>query len=341
MPQYEECNDEWEGGTFYGEAISICISAFLQLLLLFHSLYHHWHRYRNVKNMSKRPVHIVLHITLLVSGLLFLISAIIYLIIDPLLQLLRHSFLCSAVVVLKRTFFPVFYPIYLGQILSRIHFVFQGSNMAISKSFVYSMTVSLIMSPIIFVIYYMVSADFCIMEWIADDMEDSVFYCSDIVSKEDNIVTYVQLSLVMLQNMLFGMMFVNKLRPIMRGCHEANKRGEFRFQMLIIKNTLLTVLGIISTIMALAMWGFGISIGLWIDVFLNSLVISLMFKYNEHHYKQLCRPCIWVCIMRMIRNQSKDYRQKSMEYLENPTEQGLQLHVVNSETASVNTPSSY
>ena len=75
MMEHGICDDEALGGTFYGEAITICILCVLQSLLFVHSVYHHWITRTDNKKKEKRPMHVVLHVLLLFLGLCHLLSA--------------------------------------------------------------------------------------------------------------------------------------------------------------------------------------------------------------------------------------------------------------------------
>jgi len=86
----------------------------------------------------------------------------------------------------------------------------------------------------------------------------------------------------------------------LRHISSANKDNEhlnLNLKSLIFKNAILTVTGSVSTITAYAVW-IMVPVSatpLYIDLVVNCLVIGLMSKSNEKHYKRLCRPCIMVC----------------------------------------------
>ena len=62
------------------------------------------------------------------------------------------------------------------------------------------------------------------------------------------------------------------------------------------KQNILTVIGCISTTLGYVMFStLFIAVLLHLDVFINSLVIGLMFRWNAGVYACLCRPCIMLC----------------------------------------------
>ena len=88
-----------------------------------------------------------------------------------------------------------------------------------------------------------------------------------------------QVVLVNLLNFCYGVIFTVKLRQFVKlGESAGSDVDRFRFEALIIKNDLLTFVGILSTTVFYSFWaitGFQKSEFLYLDVFLNCLVIGM------------------------------------------------------------------
>ena len=233
MVQHDDCGDVAIGGTFYGEAIAICIAFFLQSMLFAHSVYNHWINQRDSKRNEKRPFHVLLHILLLLLGVCYLLSAMLYMVIDPLFPFLRNTPLCSATVIITRNAGNTFYSVYLAEILSRIHTAFKYSDQAIPKWFLYSMTIIIAIGPFVIVSAYISSSKYCMMEWIPID-HDPVYYCTD-YSVNYMLAAYIYMTVIIIENVMFGIIFISKLRPIVKRNHDVNSQVEAKFKALIIK----------------------------------------------------------------------------------------------------------
>ena len=94
-------------------------------------------------------------------------------------------------------------------------------------------------------------------------------------------------------NLLFMLQFTCKLRRLL-----SNNNQSQRFKQLILKNAILTITGALSTIVCYTAW-YLTAMGEFahLDILLNTLCISLMFKTNETHYHRLCGLCLW-CTMK-------------------------------------------
>lgn len=57
------------------------------------------------------------------------------------------------------------------------------------------------------------------------------------------------------------------------------------------------------------------------DLFLNCLMIGLMFKYNEKYYKKCCRCCILLCFIKCDKSRSRPKRREIMTYIDSWNEE--------------------
>ena len=96
--------------------------------------------------------------------------------------------------------------------------------------------------------------------------------------------------------MALTVFFAYKLRRVVSHTSDSNIGLEFR--ALIFKNTILVVFGLTSTIVSYSIFAVTRqSAFVFMDVVINSIVIGLMFQYNEEKYKWICRPCIAICLV--------------------------------------------
>ncbi len=99
----------------------------------------------------------------------------------------------------------------------------------------------------------------------------------------------------------------------------ADDDKDLKVKALIIKNSILTIVGTISTTVC---WiGFlssqngtgGNGIFIHLDLYINCIVIALMFKYNEKYYKRVCKCCIIICLRDCDKSYDKTDKKKHNE----------------------------
>ena len=108
----------WSGGYWtYVTANGILI--LLQSTLLAHTIYHH-HSYRNNKRFTKFGIMLTIYIAMQCLALLWLLMDMLMYSIDPHTFILRNSFLCKAMAYGVYYIPPIFYGLYLYQIILRL-----------------------------------------------------------------------------------------------------------------------------------------------------------------------------------------------------------------------------
>jgi len=116
------------------------------------------------------------------------------------------------------------------------------------------------------------------------------------VESELHLLLFASILLVAVINIFMMFMFTLKLRSVLIDAN-VNECGNKEVNSLIVKVYILSLFGSISTIVLWILWMFtdGDAVLLYLDLFVNCLVIGLMFKYNRKIYAPLCKCCIFVC----------------------------------------------
>eukprot|EP01083_Nonionella_stella_P159854 521920_1 len=123
---------------------------------------------------------------------------------------------------------------------------------------------------------------------------------------------------------------LEKLKQLLR--HEpANAEVKFQYKSLIIKNSILSLCGAISTLLSYMIWvshALPISAALlYFDMFLNCLVIGLMFRQNERHYKRLCGCCVVMCFSVCDGSQTDTDKEHVLRYIKNSKDDRTMGHM--------------
>lgn len=141
----------------------------------------------------------------------------------------------------------------------------------------------------------------CLYTWNPSDLEESFTYCvlepvSLIVFKYP--IFFIHVASVNMLNIIFAVIFSLKLRKFvtLRRDTKSNTAQRLKFEALIIKNDLLTFVGLLSTSIGYSLW-FAVRnmIIIHVDTLINTIVVGLMFSCNKRYYKLMCRPCIALC----------------------------------------------
>lgn len=280
------------------------------LFLLGHTLYQQWTK-RNEEDFVRVRVMRILYITLQIWAILFVLNGAFRYAIDPHTHLLRDTIGCRFMAFASYYFPGTYFGLYLFQISLRLENSFKGSYLALNQNTLYILRGLILLIPVTAI--WSITVDLmtdsegdldCIMEWHPSDLNQVVRYCTVPIDdmKYTKPALWGCLLLINGLNCNFGAIFTLKLQRFVKN-DIANQgigtpRDQFNFEALIIKNQILTMMGIVSTISAYALYSIlppGQNITLYVDNLLNCLVIGLMFRCNRLYYKRLCRPCIMCC----------------------------------------------
>ena len=312
----ENCQDLYQPWvTFQGPYLEFAlgIPAFisLQLLLLFHSIHHEFvHRenevYQQVSIKSR-----ILYIILQFLGLYWTTNDLFCLVIDPQTHLLRDNIGCDIMAYSPKIIPWPYYLVYLYQVLLRLDSSLKGSYLELSKKTLYFLNaitvIPVIIAPIIFFILNR-SERTCIAPWKPNDFHYDNFSNCWLPLQQNSIALLVYTAVLVwipIINIIIGIIFGVKLNKLLSS-HKDNDHIKFQFKSLIVKNGILTLTGSVSTIVNYLLWSSFIrATFLYLDLFINCLVIGLMFKYNEKWYKKLCKCWIILCFANCDKSKRK------------------------------------
>eukprot|EP01083_Nonionella_stella_P189020 698073_1 len=282
--------------------IALPIVIVLQLLLLCHTI-------RN-EYRSRGKHHILLklrffYILLQLFGLLWSVIDLLRFVVDPFTLMLRDDIMCNVMAYTPKVVPILYYSVYLYQIYIRTESSFQNSAFAFSKRTKCMLLLFLVLIPSIAapISFFIVNREntACILSWKPLDFpslyNDSFSFCALSIVPAGDLVINIITAWVGIANLIFGIIFCCKLNKLLVS-DQAVQNTEFHFKSLIIKCCILTVTGSISIIASYALWiwfksrGYGSgAIFLYVDTWINCLVIGLMFRRNEQYYKTFCCCC--------------------------------------------------
>ena len=280
----------------------------IQLLILTNTIYHeisyrHHPKFKKVRTMR------LLYIALQISGIIWLLNQMIVLGIDPHTHILRDSAMCG-VTAYSIWYFPgIIYGFYLFSIQIRLETSFRGSYLELSKWKVYTLRTLIIIIPIASTTSLLIDVNDpdleCLLEWSPNDIRSSLTYCIVDPSPSLTLIAGGCILLINALNISLGVIFTLKLRQFVKLVSSDSPNGDspqspqsshqFKLEALIIKNNILTIFGILSSTVGYALYISFDSIFLFIDAVVNTMIIGLMFYWNERYYKRLCRPCMMTC----------------------------------------------
>ena len=308
-PRHKYCSSEIH--SFYLEqAIFIPLFIALQLTLLCHTIYEYY-KYRNHASFQKiskssRTLYIVLQII----GLSWTLFDSFRFVIDPVALILRNNIGCDIVGTAPYYIIGPYYAVYLYQILLRLQASFRDSILEI-PSYLMIILKLLIIIPVIIgpIIFYILTQNEYTCLLVAESSANNLSFCHLPTTPQSAILLIVAVIYIILLNAIFASIFTVKLNSILSDDYRKDETAKFKFKSLIIKNGILTITGSISTMAAYILWLTPIlDLGyffLYFDLFLNCLVIGLMFKYNEKWYKKCCRCCIVLCLTNCDKSKNK------------------------------------
>ena len=140
----------------------------------------------------------------------------------------------------------------------------------------------------------------CIAEWNPPDLDHSITYCivpsSELMSVKYHIFTAL-VTMIDALNLTFAILFSIKLKQFVnlwRSTGEVSaQRKRAKFEELILKNNILTMIGFIATTLCYAGWAItGNLLFPYSDTMVNCIVIILMFNSHQQYYDRICGPCV-------------------------------------------------
>ena len=314
------CSDENQlKGSFYAPALMIPILIILQLSLLSQTIYFEYTKRIQCKKVKVQSR--LLYISLQIIGLSWTFNDLFRFVLDPRYNIIYNNFLCVITAYLPKLIPSIFYGVYLYQILTKIQKSFAGSYLSMSK-LTYNILLFFVVAPavlfgVIFVIFNDKSV--CGQKWIPSDVASELYFCS--LPNDGKASPIIILGLLYFpgMNILFGAMFSVKLAKVLSN-NKDNEKMKFEMKSLIVKICILVLTGSISTIFCWSLWVAmlgdisGLPV-LFLDLFVNCLMVGLMFRYNDNYYKLLCKCCIVMCLRDCDRSKQKLEDKEVQRYL--------------------------
>ena len=295
-------------------ATGIMMAILFQSLLLIHSLYHEFKHRHNEEHQRICIQSRILYILLQLTGLYWTILDLFRFVILP------QSTTCHAIEAYSSKILPaVYYLIYLYLILLRLNSSFKGSYLESSKwrlYLLYGLTIIPIITGLIIFLVLTRDKGPCVAPWEADNSPFVVDlqYCTLPLpfvdySAEMDLTSMLgltgYLAWIPVINIIIGVIFGIKLNTLYSN-HQDNEELKVELRSLIIKNYILSLVGSISTIVNYSLTTvINTNMFLYLDLFLNCLVIGLMFKYNKKWYQICCKCFIVLCLIICDKSKNK------------------------------------
>eukprot|EP00484_Ammonia_sp_Unknown_P020153 CAMPEP_0197035636 /NCGR_PEP_ID=MMETSP1384-20130603/13377_1 /TAXON_ID=29189 /ORGANISM="Ammonia sp." /LENGTH=355 /DNA_ID=CAMNT_0042465721 /DNA_START=126 /DNA_END=1193 /DNA_ORIENTATION=- len=280
-----------------------------------------YHEYTKRSNGQHNQIKLALRVCYLIIqivGLYWTFIDLLRFVIDPHTLMLRNNVGCQITAYSPKLIPSVFYGCYLFQILFRLQNSFKDSFLAVRKGTFWSILILnaffLIAAPLL-ILMFNERTSVCVYTWHPADsalvpLTTPLSFCGIQLGGTGNLILVVGFLWVAVMNIAFGIMFSVKLHKLMSSASVANGGTvHFKLSSLILKNSILTLIGATSTLLSYALWitnllGVG-AVFLYTDLLVNCLMIGLMFEYNEKYYKLCCKCCI-VCCFRMCGTSKSD-----------------------------------
>eukprot|EP01083_Nonionella_stella_P041419 112314_1 len=305
-------------GSYWTYVVILPLVIVIQLFLLSHAIYHEYTK-RNNKKFQKISLRTrIAYLLLQCIGLYWTVVELFRLVIDPASLVMQEGVGCQFAAYTPKTAPPLFYSVYLYQIVLRLQSSFKGSYLELSRVTYYVLLIAIAVPMIIgCVVVFGISAreeSACIATWIPNDFRQTTF-CELPVTKTTINTLILGFLWIPLINVVFGAMFGIKLNKLMSS-QEDNKAIRFKLKSLIVKNTICTLTGSISTVTCWFLYiAFSASQGglfLFVDLIINSTSVGMMFQHNEKWYKRCCKGCITLCFTSCNKNKDKEKDAKKM-----------------------------
>lgn len=306
MVSFPECeSDGWEG-SYWKYVISLPIFIILQVLLLLNSCLY----CKKLRKIPKR-ISISLYLTQILGLSWFLTDFMKHVVFAHSKSAIHNPIYCVLTAFGDKCFPILFTAASVSQILFRLHITFKNSAHSIS-SINNILLFSFFVVPFgVFVILFLIFMDGpCVQVWSPsdnpgiNDLICSAGWYTHIVSR---ISTYLAFGLVLIANIFFGLLFSFKLNKLIKSIDETsdNKRPKspmrkatdpsIGLRKIMTKNTILTVSIAVVKLVSYTIFftsGTYSDIAVYLDINLNTLFLSLMFKFNDKwFYKYICKIC--------------------------------------------------
>jgi len=261
-------------------------------------------------------------------ALYWMIMDLFIYVFDPLTGILRNTIGCD--MALSPKIVPaVYYTVYMFQIVLRLDFSFKGSYLALRKLTLYGLNAMVFVPFIGFNVFLFISYrhhSCCSIRWNPPDLpRDSLSFCFAPISGQMVTGFICGLLWIVLCNLILAVLFGTKLRRLLSNAKGRCDDDKKALKYLIIKNSILSVFGSLSTALNYSLWiasiasGYSLRIGalfLYLDLWTNCLAIGLMFKSSEMAYKRCCRCCILLLLLRFDQSASKMDEQSAILYVD-------------------------
>eukprot|EP01083_Nonionella_stella_P079603 218518_1 len=338
------CADEHDdiGGVWIEIPLTIFPVIVLQILWLYHTVHTEYTRHKT-STASQAPnkaykFQRTLHLSLQIVGLCWTINDVLSRVIDPHTLILRNNIGCYIAAYIPKVVPGVFYGLYFYQIVFRLEASFGDSFLAMSKTT--TIILKLLIIPIVTgpIWIILLSDGACVRPWKPLDVPSwydrpepyQFAYCHLIMRSEAVIVLLLTVLWGGSINIIYGIVYILKLRVLLSpAMNESTTYLTFVYKSLIVKNAILTITGTITTLSCYVLWiSLSFTSGLYIDLFVNCLMIGLMFKYNSKLYKRLCKCCIVVCFVTCDKSKSKLTKENVDRYVNDELRQRVTITAV-------------
>ena len=161
----------------------------------------------------------------------------------------------------------------------------------------------------------------CLTTWDPPDIDDDITICTiptaELLAFQTHLFPTILL-LILSLNMSFGLILITKLRRMisMTTPRSGEAGRNDKLTSLIYKITALTISGCITTVIGQIGWWFTSKVFcLFLDHFINSLIIGMLMKHNDGLYRYCapCTRCICVCFKFNPQMDGKERTQKTEE----------------------------
>eukprot|EP01084_Bolivina_argentea_P079096 143522_1 len=256
-------------------AVSVIFFMILQILLLGHTLFYEYKSYKRKGKIIKAKISIrITFILLQLLGFYFLFVDLLRFVMDPYIQFLqKNDFGCSLVAYSPKIITIIYFATYLVQVLLRLEISFRGSFLALSKRTVIILAIIISIPATFVTVTYFIFVDKpCIWQWKPPDINvnNNFAFCDFHTEGIANTAIGLGIFWIVIVNVIYGVIFGIKLKHVLRQS-EADKKTSFKLKSLIIKNTILTTIGSISTLINWFIW---LSLA-------NSIVKGIIFLYFD------------------------------------------------------------
>jgi len=328
--------------------LSASITMF-QLLLFAHTMYNEYSQ-RNCNAFEQSKTMRILYIILQMLAILAVLCDHLRYTIDSHTGVLRHHFGCRLVVYAPWYISGLYWGTYFSLLCYRLQSSFHDSFLALSRWTLYTLWALALLPPVTVTTSMAMSRPDleCIETWHPPDLSHPIKFCELQFDMLIPVKYHIFPGLIVLNTVLsitFCVIFCVKLKQFLRtqhsvtSPHRMDRCAGIEFQRVILKMSILTVIGALSTIIAYVLrfniYDYG-HIFLYADWLVNCLVIGLMFKHNRWYFKMLCGPCLLICDRTDSEQELERYMSERSETIRKMTStlQAIRLGNVPSATAT-------